>query len=85
MNRSPNHQNFADVIPAKEKLAGGEILEEILDVAVIEDPLQLKALNRLEFKRIFLDDMVAGIERFHASVLGVKKGQQVSLGLQHGL
>ena len=52
---------------------------------VIEDPLQLKALNRLEFERISLDDMVAGIERFHSGVLGVKESQQVSLGLQHGL
>ena len=82
---SANHQDFADVIPAEKELAGSKVLKQIFDVAVIEDPLQLKSLNGLQFERIFLDDMVARIERFHPCILGMKEGQQVALGLQHGL
>ena len=56
--RSANHQDFANVIPAEKKLARSKVLKQIFYVTVIEDPLQLKALNGLEFQSIFLDDMV---------------------------
>jgi|KBSMisStandDraft_5_1062788.scaffolds.fasta_scaffold237694_1 hypothetical protein len=80
-----NHQDFANVIPAKKKLAGSKVLKQIFYMAVIEDPLQLKALDGLEFESIFLDDMVTGIKRFRSCVFGMKEGQQMALGLQHGL
>jgi hypothetical protein len=54
-----NHQDFADVVPAQKELAGSKVLKKIFYVAVIEDPLQLKALDGFEFERILLDDMVA--------------------------
>ena len=82
---SANHQDFADVIPAQKELAGSKVLKQIFYVAVIEDPLQLKALDGLKLESIFLDDMVARIERFRPCVLGMEEGQQVALGLQHGL
>src|SRR5258708_15551939 len=80
-----NHQDFPNVIPAEKELARGKVLEQVFDVPIIEDPLQLKPLNRLKFEGIFLNDVVAGIEGFRAGVLGMKEGQQVALGLQHGL
>ena len=53
-----NHQDFADVIPAQKELAGSKVLKKIFYVAVIEDPLQLEALEGFKFERILLDDMV---------------------------
>src|ERR1043166_1644893 len=54
-------------------------------MAVVKDPLQLKALYRLQFKDVFLHDMMARIERFSACILGVKESEQMAFGFQHGL
>src|SRR3954470_2407689 len=80
-----NHQHFANIIATEEELAGGKVLKQIFDVPVIENPLQLKARDRLQFERVFLNNMVAGIQRFRSSILCMKKGQQMALGLQHDL
>ena len=82
---SANHQDFTNVVAAQKELAGGEVFKEIFNMTVIEDPLQLKALDGFEFQRILLNDMVPRIQGFGPSVLGVKEGQKVALGLQHGL
>jgi ubiquinone biosynthesis protein UbiJ len=54
-------------------------------MAVIKDSLQLKALEGFKLEYVFLDDMVSGVKGFVSGVFGVKEGQQVAPGLQHGL
>ena len=55
----PNHQNFSNIVPAEKELTRGEVFEQIFDVPVIKNPLQLKALDRFKFKRIFLDNVMS--------------------------
>src|SRR6185312_14113456 len=58
-------------------------MEEILDVAIIEDALQPKLRAVLKTQRISALNVVAIIRSVRTGVLGVKKGEQVSLRIQH--
>src|ERR1700747_2222433 len=68
--RSADHQDFPYVVAPQKELARGKVLEEIFDVPVVEDSLQVKTLDRLQLKRVFLHNVVAGIQGFLPGVLG---------------
>src|SRR5580765_6474764 len=41
----PHHKHFPHVVPSQEELDGGEVAEQSLDVSVVEDTLQAKAVD----------------------------------------
>ena len=82
---SANHQNFADVVPTEEELARDKVLEQIFNMTVVKDPLQPKHRARLKLQSVVLDDMVATMGRFGASIFGMKEREQISFWLEHAL
>jgi len=55
----PHHQHFPDVIPSQKELTRGEVIEKILDVAIIEDSLQATPVDRLQFQDVWRNDVVS--------------------------
>src|SRR5438270_12994398 len=80
-----NQQYFPNIIAPKEEFPRSEVHKEILNMAIIEDALKAKPLNRLQFQHVLLHDVVARVSRFRACIFGMKKSQKVPFGLQHGL
>ena len=68
-----NHEDFPNIVASKKELSGGKVLEQIFNVPVVEDSLQVKTLDRLQFKRVFLHDVVAGIQGLRPGVLSMKE------------
>ena len=42
-----DHQHFANVVPREKEFDGREVAKQILDVAIVEDPLQGKGCRRI--------------------------------------
>src|ERR1041384_695506 len=77
-----NHQHFPDVIAPQEDLTRSKVFEQVLNMAIVEDPLQWETLNRLQLQRIRLNNVMPRISRFRAGIFHMKKCQKVPFGLQ---
>src|SRR5437762_11362404 len=63
-----DHQHFADVVPREKEFDGREVAKQILDVAIVEDPLQGEGCRRtpvlavlpLRVQRVHFEDIAAG-------------------------
>src|ERR1043166_6220716 len=77
-----NHQHFPDVIAPQEELTRSKVFEQVLNMAIVEDPLQWETLNRLQLQRIRLNNVMPRISRFRAGIFHMKKCQKVPFGLQ---
>ena len=42
-----DHQHFANVVPREKEFDGREVAKQILDVAIVEDPLQREGCRRI--------------------------------------
>lgn len=58
-------------------------MEEILDVAIIEDPLQPELWTMLKPKGVRALDVITIVWRIRTSIFGVEEREEISLRIQH--
>ena len=91
-----DYQHFANVVAGEKELDGREVAKQILDVTIIEDPLQRKGcrripmlamvplrVQRVHFEYIGAGNMVAVIWRVGTSLASMKEREQHSARLHH--
>lgn len=76
-------QHFPHVIASEKELQRGVIMEEIFNMAIIEDALQPELRAMLEAKRVGAMNVVAIIRRIWSGVFRMKESEQVAFRVQH--
>ena len=75
-------QHFPHVIASEKELQRGVIMEEIFNMAIIEDALQPELRAMLEAKRVGAMNVVAIIRRVWPSIFCVEESEQVAFRVQ---
>src|SRR5258707_9023098 len=74
--RSAHNQNLAKMVAGQEELYRLEIMEKIVNVAVVKDTRQLESFDHLNIQSSCTGNVIAMVRRFGAGFASMKEAQQ---------